>query len=455
MKMNIHIPASSRRTKILSAFMAFLIFALTFQQAFVGWEAGLRVKAAGDGNIHSSTTDKTSTTMSNGTTSDGYTYTGNYTNNNKVTLFDYVSDYELAHSYNTCNQKEEGYCDSYTTLNSSISGNLKYPSNKNITFIFKKFTSAGNLDNVKDVHIYLFNGSNNGSLGAWPGEKMDYRSAHQDYIYTVDNLSSYGPNTGVIIRVTWFDGTYSQSEDYNITINSSSIGKSYIFGYNGWNGSKFKLTQTEGTAHATTNSNTTSYTNPLYFGDFWMSDAASGYSSSNTPSYNNFYWQANMGLKPPGTNGSASVQGLVYKSLSGGTANGNLLDINGTTELPYFSKSWANSHSNIMKYYDTDSVDSGDITFPFYEVYKAASTSGEYARYYQFDSSKSTLQFTNYSAANHTGYFKESSTAIQHTGTQGFFPFNTSATYNNNSTNDHNLGFATKLEMNFQLESDG
>lgn len=43
MKLNINIPATPKRTRILAAFMAFLIFALTFQEAFVGW--GVRVKA--------------------------------------------------------------------------------------------------------------------------------------------------------------------------------------------------------------------------------------------------------------------------------------------------------------------------------------------------------------------------------------------------------------------------
>ena len=44
MKTNIKIPANSTRTRVLSAFMAFLIFTLTFQQAFVGW-GGIKVKA--------------------------------------------------------------------------------------------------------------------------------------------------------------------------------------------------------------------------------------------------------------------------------------------------------------------------------------------------------------------------------------------------------------------------
>lgn len=52
---------------------------------------------------------------------------------------------------------------------------------------------------------------------------MDYRSAHQDYIYTKENLNTFGPNTGIIFRVTWFDGSYSQSVNYDININSTEL----------------------------------------------------------------------------------------------------------------------------------------------------------------------------------------------------------------------------------------
>lgn len=167
MKINVNIPMNSKRTRILASFMAFLIFALTFQQAFVGWDAGIRVKAAAaNGEIHSTNTDKSSIlkteiqtradTAAGGTSP--YTYSGKYTNNNKVALFDYVSDYEITNNtYNTCQQDESGYVDAYTTFNGTISGNLKYPSNKNITFVFKKFKSADDkLDNVKDVHVFMF-----------------------------------------------------------------------------------------------------------------------------------------------------------------------------------------------------------------------------------------------------------------------------------------------------------
>ena len=130
MKLNINIPATPKRTRILAAFMAFLIFALTFQEAFVGWDAGIRVKAAAaNGEIHSTNTDKSSiyktTIQNNADTAAGgtspYTYSGKYTNNNKVTVFDYVSDAELTRGYNNCWQFEQDYVDAYKQLNRNIS----------------------------------------------------------------------------------------------------------------------------------------------------------------------------------------------------------------------------------------------------------------------------------------------------------------------------------------------
>ena len=93
MKLNINIPATPKRTKILAAFMAFLIFALTFQEAFVGWNFGMRVSALtpGNGDMHSTSANKTSKytdrmnenrtgTNNHGSTGSTFTYTGKYVN---------------------------------------------------------------------------------------------------------------------------------------------------------------------------------------------------------------------------------------------------------------------------------------------------------------------------------------------------------------------------------------
>ena len=256
----------------------------------------------------------------------------------------------------------------------------------------------------------------------------------------------------------------------------------------------------------------TSLTNPLYFGCFWRSNDYNGYVADNKPAYNNFCWQANIGLKNIGSNGNAlglenpdasntngfnycgaaSVQQLVREDLSGSDADdakGNLLDVTAgyEVELPYFSKSWADNHPTLMKYYDTDPTDNSDITFPFYEVTttntsdtsvfikNGASLTGgslgadEKARFYQFDSREANLQFSGFDADTHTGYFAESSTDIfrgywdggtyksevkSDRSNVGFFPLNSTNEQSGN-TNNHNLGFGTKIEMDFQLESDG
>ena len=246
----------------------------------------------------------------------------------------------------------------------------------------------------------------------------------------------------------------------------------------------------------------TKYTNPLYFGCFWRSNTADasnttnypsssnpGYNANNKAAYNNFWWQVNMGLKTinddndeSSTNhfmvrGTTSTQGLVYNSLNN---NDNLVDINGTTELPYFDKNSSLVTNGLMKYYDKD--ETGDnIQFPFYEVRSDAATNvgsdtnqlagtyqaytGEgavtqYAKFYQFDSKESNVRFqiaenesTNQEDPSlHKGHFLETSQAITHSSTAGYFPFN-----NVNKANEkqHNLGFGTKYEMTFKLQSDG
>ena len=402
-------------------------------------------------DIHSSNTDKSSSTMSADTTRDGYKYSGKYTNNNKVTMFDYVSDYELQHGYNNCSQFEEGYVDAFTTFNGEISntGLSNNDSSENITFIYNPCRKG-----ITDVSIHIFDdsGHNNG----WPGYSMEYDSSIGKYVLTMkyndlysalsnntpkhfiinghDEMSTnnkrfetetintgameagksytysdYTENVGTANQITftlpksiaralkvegsvstdknyledgdwsgkdypvkvniWDDSshnnssnrpsmTYYSSGDYWQYVLSSSVLSSYnselyvtfksIKYYNKNNNSyylsseqdygnkaaetdefkvrkgynyTFNVSCTVGTAN---NTYSCAYTNPLYFGDFWLSNDASGYTGSNTPSYNNFYWQANMGMKAiTGRSleysGSSVMQGLVNSNLYGGS----------------------------------------------------------------------------------------------------------------------------------------
>ena len=539
MKINVNIPMNSKRTRILSAFMAFLIFALTFQQAFVGWDIGLRVRAeAGDGNIRATSTNKTSSMKSNiqtraNTAAGGtspYTYSGQYTDKNKITLFDYVSDYELFDGYNNCLAFEEGYVDSYTEFNSAISGmNIDSSSSNNVTFVYKKRKTATSPDEhvmADSPYVYLWNSSSGNHLKGWKDKslEMTWNNSFHGYTLTFDCSSWTDTYDRIIICGEGF-----QTDDITLNpgISSSSRGTSYTFSYERFDGQingNPKLVVSGpvlGTAlNRYSSAGTCSYTNPLYFGCFWRSNTATagydasdgnkwndGYDSSNKASYNNFFWQANMGLKTIlGTNsdesenhfnqrGSASTQGLIYSGLAGG-ARGNIKDTDETTELPYFNKNSSLVSSGLMKYYDHDGT-KGDIVFPFYEVTTTTGTSytvkdqsnpsttttysnlqikngdnltggslasGEKARFYQFNSKDANLKFVieGNDPSNHSGYFQESNNDIYRDNNVGanrknvgFFPFNNSDTADKGSTNTHNLGFGTKFEMDFQLEDDG
>ena len=198
MKTYINHPVHSTRMRVLSAFLAFLIFTLTFQEALVGWDFGARVSAAGDGNIHSATTEKTSiytsdmNTRKEVTGNSAYTYTGKYTNDNITTLFDYLSDYELrtGGTYNVCQQNEDNYVDVYKTLNKAISDN--YVSSDKIQIIFKPADSYKN----ENVHIYFFGGS--GTPYEWPGTKMSYDTGNGVFYYTAKYTDLNSPTKFII-----------------------------------------------------------------------------------------------------------------------------------------------------------------------------------------------------------------------------------------------------------------
>ena len=195
------------------------------------------------------------------------------------------------------------------------------------------------------------------------------------------------------------------------------------------------------------------YPYPLYFGDFYEGDSASDYYgyiplgpvTNNKPKdhngdyLNNFYWQANLGLRG---NYDASAQELVDNTLTNGLAQDG-------KELPYFNIGWAEEHNDVMRYYETDS-EGQDIVFPFYEIWADASTvkgtgrSGYNARFYQFNSMDSNLYFDG-------DAFEETNTPISGYSNSGFFPFNIADT----SGNKNNCGFGAKFEMKFKLTGDG
>lgn len=327
---------------------------------------------------------------------------------------------------------------------------------------------------------------------SWTSAVQDmYKDSNNEYIF---DLTSWDEKpTNVTIKK---EGDWTTPE---IALEDMRPGLTYYLTHKEWNPGIQRVNLAKIISVTTTSKNyyDTQYTTPLYFGTFLMDPAGTSYptnyTDNNRPVYNNFYWQANMGLKPASAEyngvsnrGTAVVKNLVKGTLSGDPANnsaGNLLDVNSPAynaehpenqiQLPYFDKSSSLFTKGLMRYYDTD-TDGGHLTFPFYEVYKDATTSGEYERYYQFDSREANLQF-NFGnindAGDHTGYFSESNVDISKgywSGSDyiantikpdrsnvGFFPFNSTANGETGTTNNHNLGFGLKFQMDFQLEDDG
>ena len=196
MKINVNIPMNSKRTRVLASFMAFLIFALTFQQAFVGWDIGLRVKAESNPltgpNIYINTEKTSINALKSGHTANGgkFTYTGNI-KAQAVSMYDYLSDEEIKNSgsWNTgiTKSKVTGYSDPYTVFNQATSndGTLISSANNNITIVLQNSGYSAN----DDVRIYMKNGS---SSLQWPGEKMTYKNGEFVYTFSTTNSNRVG-----------------------------------------------------------------------------------------------------------------------------------------------------------------------------------------------------------------------------------------------------------------------
>ena len=539
--------------------MRIISFVLAFVMVFVGLPyvgGNMEVKAEETGpNIYSDTkySNIMGTSGHDVSTTEGhrYHYTGKITKA-KVTMFDYVSDYEISGNYNQCWQNEQGYVDAYQGFNSWISNsspsfdNSATSNSITVTYKSEYFASSDS------VIAHIWRGSNESNdipmtydttIGKFtctftPGNGICYPRAilfYKGNISGSDKTSDYNinmqtnhkyefadrtqftyydteskdPHGGLIYL--WADGKTSKSTNIYWKQDVSG-GKWYAphgsdhrrwYWTESWLPTKFKvqdasnnwntgdknfsgsikrgwtnvfdkdgdLTNSYFPAYLEADIDYSKYTNPLYFGCFWKDNEPSGYERSNTPSYNNFWWQANMGFKPYDTNnrGNASVQGLVKSELSGGAA-GKLMDVRSTdsnpVELPYFSKTF---NSTYIKYYDKDNT--GDnINFPFYESYIAANsgyisgivsgsdTANEKAKFYQFCSKDSNLQFVTTDVNDHKGYFTETTTPIIHGDTQDFLPFNATDSHNTDDGkdyNNHNLGFGAKFETTFKLQRDG
>lgn len=352
-----------------------------------------------------------------------------------------------------------------------------------------------------NLHIYYWLDDNHHS--AWNGPAFPWDSSTNTYLIEVDTSTlGYVPTNFLFNKKGAGNDDWKTSD---LPYDGKKTRKGFTY-YCKWDNSALAIDEYLNSTFSLSDSSqqaqpiySTKYTNPLYFGCFWRSNSADtiasnsnnpGYNISNKAAYNNFWWQANIGLKNTGTTandnpsekdptgfrvrGTASTQGLVHSSL----VNDNLADpVNTTTELPYFDKTSSLVTDGLMKYYDKD--ETGDnIHFPFYEVkanaqsyvgngnseteiageYKAYSGSGtattQFAKFYQFDSKESNVRFEikDDDPSLHKGHFVETTQAITHGGKAGYFPFNN---INTNNEKKHNLGVGTKFEMTFKLQPDG
>ncbi len=398
-----------------------------------------------------------------------YTYTGNiYTA--KSSLYDYISDREN-------NSFSDNYTDPYTSLNQAIESTMNYKvlyssASENLTIRFKS-----TIDGDKNVKVYLFNGSKN---NVWDGAAMNYDSSKKEYVYTVkyDDIG-FSP-TGLIIsgrnssNILWQTGDiyknlvkgrtyYYYDKSLNDTGAAEDLYKTSVPLYFGCFYREYK--QPEGLSNTDGNKR---------FDDSFDQDISYNYGADNKGDrtlegkdtnvnsnfYKNFYWQANMSFR---RNYDGAVQGLVDDTLTDGTITQNGI------KMPYFNEEWANSHSNLVKYWN-------DVDFPFYEVkidadkvHGDADATGK-AVYYQFNSRKDNLYFDQ-----SKGKYKETDTQIESQGTiirdengniipgadyvrtVSYLPFND----HNDTTNSdehqisNNLGFGTYFDIKFKIRKDG
>lgn len=194
MKTNIKIPTNSIKIRILSAFMAFLILVLTFQQGFASW--GLKVNAGteSDGIIRPIPDNSKYLGPNKSNKYDGDNNEYEYTGKIKpvaISLYDYMTDDEITNGWNRVTTNPDGAYtyynryNPYDKFNKKISdmaspGTRTIPASENITIVYKSLRFTNN----DTVCVYLWNDDNS---TPWPGINMTYDSRDGDfYVFKVD-----------------------------------------------------------------------------------------------------------------------------------------------------------------------------------------------------------------------------------------------------------------------------
>lgn len=201
---------------------------------------------------------------------------------------------------------------------------------------------------------------------------------------------------------------------------------------------------------------------PLYCGLFFgdqNSNVNGGFYYKKSESSNmekNFWLGANSSQKGGGKLGlyaqvNAATQGLVDSTLN---ANGDVTQANGAEVLPYFSKSFLTGTTHTNSKLALGSV-TENVSFPFRTVEKDG------VKTYEFDSKYDTVHMTSNGQLEYLGYNKTYNKNVQVLDQKcddgdgckpGFFPYNTAA---DGDSTRLNYGFGVKLEIPFNMTSDG
>ena len=193
----------------------------------------------------------------------------------------------------------------------------------------------------------------------------------------------------------------------------------------------------------------------LFFGDQNTGDNGNFYYKNDESSNlsKNFWLGANSSQKGGGTLGihadvNAVTQGLVDNTLS---ANGDVTQAGGKEVLPYFSKSFLTSTLHKDSKLPLGEVKE-EVAFPFRTVMDNG------VPYYKFDSRHDTVRFNSKGQLDYMGVdnasaqVKDQKKDDGQTVQPGFFPYNSAS---DSDSTRLNYGFGVKLEIPFNMTSDG
>lgn len=316
---------------------------------------------------------------------------------------------------------------------------------------------------AKKSYIYAWNEGNEEDynyFGGWPGVQMTETVQKNGTEYYKATINKNANETSA--NVIFHDNSGNQTGD----IKGLLWGYEYVFDTNA------NIAATAGIGKQLQSMGNKGYTTyksrgitmPLYFGAFiedvglnasvyteylatgMGSESGLGTITSNPDKlYKNFTWVANIAPRSSQDATTSAVQGLVDHELnSNGTVQQN------GTELPYFSKAFADS-TNYVNYWT-------EIEFPFYEV--QVTENGVTRVCHQFAAQDASVYLNrdnaNGSTVHNGAYLQETTTHILDTnGTSAFFPFDSTTDKYSDGQLKNNYGFGTCVTITFKLNKDG